>query len=58
MSVVIVLVGAALMLLMMRAALMRRRRIARGLPVHGPWRWPDRLRRRSRGKGPATPRRG
>jgi len=47
MSMLVVLGAAALMLFLLRAALMRRRRIARGLPVHGPWHWPRswRLRR-------------
>jgi len=46
MSLFVVLGAAAMMLVLLRAALLRRRRIARGLPVHGPWHWPRRKKSR------------
>jgi len=45
MSVVVLLVLAAVMLVLLRASILRRRRLARGLPVRGPWRLPRWLRR-------------
>ncbi len=46
MSIIILLVLVALYLVLMRRFLLRRRRIARGLPVSGPWHLPVWLRPR------------
>ncbi|WP_146069354.1 hypothetical protein [Cryobacterium sp. Y11] len=46
MSIGILLVLAALYLLFLRRFILRRRRIAQGLPVSGPWHFPDWLRPR------------